>query len=50
MGFQQVKYGKIRPYENVLRSFALIYFLNVTFVNSEIIKTEVQGMKIINQK
>ena len=43
--------GKIRPYENVLWSFAPHDIsLMLAFVNSEIIKTEVQGMKIINSK
>ena len=43
--------GKIRPYENVLWSFAPHDIsLMLDFVNSEIIKTEVQGMKIINSK
>lgn len=43
--------GKIRPYENVLWSFAPHDIsLMLDFVNSEIIKTEVQGMKIINSR
>lgn len=43
--------GKIRPYENVLWSFAPHDIsLMLDFVNSKIIKTEVQGMKIINSK
>ena len=43
--------GKIRPYENVLWSFAPHDIsLMLDFVNSEIINTEVQGMKIINSK
>ena len=43
--------GKIRPYENVLWSFAPHDIsLMLDFVDSEITKTEVQGMKIINPK
>ena len=43
--------GKIRPYENVLWSFAPHDIsLMLEFVDSKITKTEVQGMKIINSR
>jgi len=43
--------GKIRPYENVLWSFAPHDIsLMIDFVNSEIINIDVQGTKITNSK
>lgn len=43
--------GKIRPYENVLWSFAPHDIsLMIEFINSNIKKIEVQGMKILNSK
>ena len=42
--------GKIRPYENVLWSFAPHDILILDFVNSEITNLEIQATKILNNK